>query len=92
MPAPLTILAAEKGFAFADSYALILAFAGLAVFVAIAALSHQHERAFSASVIYLGLGLLAAVVINLADFAWIDPIDDASLIEHLAEFAVIVAL
>ena len=86
------VLAAEKGFSFGDSYALILTFAGIAVFVAIAALSHQHERAFSASVIYLGLGLLAAVVVNLADFAWVDPLKDASLIEHLAEFAIIVAL
>ena len=89
---PLLPIAAEEGFAFADEYAFILAFAGLAVFVGIAALSHQHERAFSASVIYLGLGLLAAVVIGLVGAPWIDPLEDASLIEHLAEFAIIVAL
>jgi sodium/hydrogen antiporter len=62
------------------------------VFVAIAALSHQHERAFSASVIYLGLGLLAALVVGLTDAAWLDPLGDASLLEHMAEVALIVAL
>ncbi|HWT92960.1 MAG TPA: cation:proton antiporter [Solirubrobacteraceae bacterium] len=92
MPVPTPLLAAGKGFTFADPFALTILFVGFAIFVAIAALSHQHERAFSASVIYLGLGLAAALVVNLADADWIHPLDDASLIEHLAEIAVIVAL
>jgi sodium/hydrogen antiporter len=62
------------------------------VFVAIAALSHQHERAFSASVIYLGLGLLAALVVGLTDSAWLEPLEDASLLEHMSEIALVVAL
>ena len=66
-----SLLAAGKGFTFADPYVLILSFAGLAVFVAIMALSHQHERAFSASVIYLALGLAAAAVIGLGGAKWI---------------------
>ena len=86
------LLAAEKGFAAGDAYAIIIAFAGFAVFAAIGALSHQHERAFSASVIYLGLGLLAAVGINAAGVGWLDPEGDASLLEHLTELAIIVAL
>lgn len=85
-------LGADRGFAFADPYAIALAFAGLAVFAAIGALSHQRERAFSASLVYLGFGLVAATMIDLLDVRWIDPFDDAALIEHLAEFAVIVAL
>lgn len=87
-----SVLAAEKGFSFADPFALTIAFVGVAVFVAIAALSHQHERAFSASVIYLGLGLLAAAIVNLAGFSWVDPIEEATVIQHLAEIAVVVAL
>ena len=86
------VLAAEKGFSFADPFALTIAFVGVAVFVAIAALSHQHERAFSASVIYLGLGLVAAAIVNLAGFSWVDPIEEATTIQHLAEIAVVVAL
>ena len=86
------VLAADTGFSFGDPFALTIAFVGLAVFVAIAALSHQHERAFSASVIYLGLGLFAAVIVNLGGFSWVDPIEEASVIEHLAEIAIVVAL
>jgi NhaP-type Na+/H+ or K+/H+ antiporter len=85
-------LAAERGFSFADPYAIALAFAGVGVFAAVGALSHQHERAFSASLIYLGLGVAAATIIDVLGVRWIDPLQDATLIEHLAEFAVIVAL
>jgi NhaP-type Na+/H+ or K+/H+ antiporter len=88
----VTPLGADRGFSFADPYAIALAFAGIAVFAAIGALSHQRERAFSASLVYLGFGLVAATMIDLLDVSWIDPFDDAALIEHLAEFAVIVAL
>ena len=62
------------------------------MFAAIGALSHEHERAFSASIIYLGLGAMAAVVIQLAGVDWIDPLADESLIERLTELAVIIAL
>ncbi len=88
---PLPI-AAERGFSFADPVAVGLMFCGIAVFAAVGALSHQHERAFSASIIYLGLGIGAAIVINVFEIPWLDPIDDAELIERLAELAVIIAL
>lgn len=85
-------LGAEPGFSFADPYAIGLAFAGVAIFAAVGALSHQRERAFSASLIYLALGIVAATMIDLLGVPWIDPLDDAELIERLAEFALIVAL
>ena len=88
----MTVLGADRGFSFADPYAIALVFAGIALFAAIGALSHQHERAFSASLIYLGLGLTGAVIIELLGVQWIAPLRDTSLIEHLTEFAVIVAL
>jgi NhaP-type Na+/H+ or K+/H+ antiporter len=88
----MPVLASAPGFEFGDPYALALAFAGVAVFAAVGALSHQHERAFSASLIYLALGLAAATIVDVLDVRWIDPFADASVIEHLAEFAVIVAL
>src|SRR4051812_12773575 len=55
-------------------------------------MSHEHERAFSASLIYLGLGALAALAIQLLDVKWLDPLGDAKLIEHVAEVALIFAL
>ena len=85
-------LAAERGFSVADPYALGLLFLGIAVFAAVGALSHQNERAFSASVVYLVLGLLAALAIELLDVRWFDPLQDADVIERAGEFAVIVAL
>ena len=85
-------IAAERGFSFADVYAIGLLFCGVAVFAAIGALSHQHERAFSASLIYLGLGLFAAFAIEVLDIDWIEPVGDAELLERLSELAVIIAL
>src|SRR6476646_8706548 len=75
-----------------DLFSLGLLFAGLAVFVAIGALSHQHERAFSASVIYLALGLAGAVALGVLGVRWIDPLSDHVLVERLSELAVVIAL
>lgn len=88
----MLLLGADRGFAFADPYAIAIAFAGVAMFAAVGALSHQRERAFSASLIYLVLGLFAATIIDVLGVRWIDPVEDARAIERLAEFAVIVAL
>jgi sodium/hydrogen antiporter len=60
--------------------------------LAIGALSRQQEHPFSATLVYLLLGLLAAALIGLLDVTWIDPFEDASTVEHLAEVALVVAL
>jgi sodium/hydrogen antiporter len=85
-------VAADTGFSFADPFAVGLLFVGIAVFAAVGALSHQHERAFSASLIYLALGCAAALVIHVSDTGWLDPVGNVSLIDHLTEIAVIMAL
>lgn len=84
--------AAAEGFSFADPYAIGLIVAGVAVIAAIGALSHEGERAFSASLIYLALGAGCAGLIEALGVSWIDPIKDASLVEKLSELAVIIAL
>ena len=38
------------------------------------------------------LGLRRRRVINVAGFDWVDPVEDAALIDHLTEIAVIIAL
>ena len=86
------LVAAERGFSFAEAYPIGLLFGGVAVLAGIGALSHQHERAFSASLIYLGLGSAAAIVIGLAGVGWLDPIEDATLVEKLSELALVIAL
>jgi NhaP-type Na+/H+ or K+/H+ antiporter len=84
--------AADLGFSFADAWAIGMVFLGVAFFVAIAALSHQNDRAFSASMFYLGFGLVGAAGIHVLDLRWIDPLEESSLFEHATELAVIVAL
>ena len=65
---------------------------GVVLFAAVAALSRQHERAFTAAVVYLAFGALASLGLQLLGVDLLDPIEDADLIERLSEFAVIVAL
>jgi NhaP-type Na+/H+ or K+/H+ antiporter len=86
------ILASEPGFDFADPVSLGILFVGIAVFAAIGALSHQHDRAFSAALIYLALGLGAAAVLGALDVSWLDPLRDREFLEHAAEFALVIAL
>ena len=85
-------VAASPGFSFADPWSLGLLFLGLAIFIAVGALSHQGERAFSASLIYLGLGVVAAVAITVLGLEWLDPMEDSTFLEHLTEIAIIIAL
>lgn len=73
-------------------FPLILLFFGVAMLLAIAALSRQQERAFSATLVYLALGILGAALIGLFDLPWLNPFRDPAPIEHLAELALVVAL
>jgi len=87
-----SFLAAEPGFHLGDSYVAALLFVGVAFCVAIGALSHQRDRAFSASALYLLLGAAASVGIGLLDGRRFDPIADALLVERIAEVALVVAV
>ncbi|MGD9572651.1 MAG: cation:proton antiporter [Thermoleophilia bacterium] len=75
-----------------DAWALGLLFVGAAVMAAIVALTHQRTRAFAPAVVYLVLGLLGAAGASLLGFGWLDVMDDALIVERVAELAVIVAL
>ena len=88
----MTLIAAGLGLHLGETFAFGVMFLGVAVFAAVVALSHQRERAFSASLIYLGLGALAAVALNLTGIGWLDPVRNSTLIEHLTEAAVVFAL
>ena len=86
------LIAATRGWDFADLYAIGLVVIGIALFAAVIALSQQRERAFSAAVVYLLMGAGISAGLSAAGFDLLDPIDDAEIIERAAEFAVIVAL
>ena len=84
--------ALDTGFSLGDEFVLGIVAFGIVLFAGIAALSHQQERAFSASIVYLGLGLLAAAALSLLEVAPIDPQGDASFVEHVTELALLIAV
>ncbi len=85
-------LAGDPGFSFGDEFTLALVGFGIVLIAGIGALSHQEERAFSASVIYLALGVVAAGALSLLEVAPLDHVRDATLLEHVTELALIVAV
>lgn len=84
--------AAVPGFGFADIYAIGLVAGGLALLVGVIALSREGDRAFSSAIVYLLMGALFSIGLQALGVDLIEPLQDAKLIEHAAEFAVIVAL
>ncbi len=84
--------AISPGLGAPEDYAVGLLFVGLAVLVAILALSHQRARAYSPSSVYLVLGALAAAGIAALDAPALDLVEDIDVIERLSELTVIVAL
>ena len=85
-------LAVDTGITFGEPFALALVGFAFALWAGIAALSHQSERAFSASIIYLLLGLVAAATLALLGAKPLDPVAEPSLLEHLSEVALIIAV
>lgn len=85
-------LAAAEGFSPGDAYALGIVFAGIALFAAVAALSHQDEWAFTAAIVYLFLGALLSVGLEALGVDLLNPFSQPEVIERLAELAVIIAL
>ena len=88
----MNAFAAELGLSAGDPYFIGLFCVGLALAAAIAALSYQSERAFSAAVIYLGLGLIAAAGLYAFDIEPLSPIADAKLVSKIAELALLIAV
>lgn len=85
-------LALSEGFHAGGLYALGLVGLGLVFAIGVAALSQQHERAFSAAIIYVVLGGLGALALSLLDVEPLDPLVDHDLLERLSELALMVAV
>lgn len=86
------LLAIAPGLSSGGVPAAVFAFAGLAVIAAIFALTHQGDRAFSPSIVHLAIGAALAAAINLVDVPLIALAEDADVVQHATEVAVIVAL
>jgi NhaP-type Na+/H+ or K+/H+ antiporter len=77
---------------FAATPAVVALILGAVVFVAIGALTHEHERAFSSAVIYLIVGLVAAAVISLFGLPWFGLLHDPHVLQRVAEITLVFAL
>ncbi len=86
------VLASEPGFDPGSTEPLLYALGGVALLAAMLALSNQRGRLYSASVVYLCLGVAVAAIVELLGVRWLDPLRDASAIAHASELAVIIAL
>ncbi len=86
------MIALGEGVHFGDHVALGLLFLGLALGVGVLALSHQRERAFSASVFYVLLGGAAALGLSLLDIAPLSPLGNHEVLRRASELALIVAV
>jgi len=88
----LRAAALAPGFDLGGSYTLGVLFVGGVLFIGIAALSHQHDRPYSASVFYLLLGAVASLGLGWLGVARLDPIADAVVLEHVTEVALVIAV
>lgn len=91
MAAPFALAKGE--FAFGDAYMLALVAFGIVLFVAIGALSHAHERPFSAALIYLAVGIVADLLVRGFEVTTpLNPVDHHVFVERASALAMIVAL
>jgi NhaP-type Na+/H+ or K+/H+ antiporter len=80
------------GWGLGSTYELGLMCVGAVVLVGAVAISHQHERAFSASVIYLACGALGAVGLSALGVRPLSPEGNHVLLQRLTELALVVAV
>jgi NhaP-type Na+/H+ or K+/H+ antiporter len=78
---------------FGSSLGLAFLFLGFTLFCGIAALSHAHERAFSSTMIYLGLGAAAGAVVRYGAVGRLaSPLHDHEVVKLITDGALVLAL
>lgn len=85
--------ASHPGFTLGDPVALGFLVLGIALVAGIAALSHADERPFSASIVYLLLGIAAGSVVRATGVGrTLDPITGHVVLERVTQGALAIAL
>jgi NhaP-type Na+/H+ or K+/H+ antiporter len=92
MTASLHTLALAPGWHLGGLYTLALLAAGITIVIGTTAMSRRKEWAFSASVIYVGLGAVIAVALAVLGVPPLDPEHDHTVVERLTELALVVAV
>ncbi|HYF24808.1 MAG TPA: cation:proton antiporter [Baekduia sp.] len=65
---------------------------GAVLVAAVVAVTHQRGRAWSASLLYVAVGLGAAAVLDAMEITWVDPVGSPDAMVRLTEIAVVVAV
>ncbi len=73
MSGVLSVVGVTPGWELGGLYTVALAAVGITVLIGVAAMSHQHERTFSASVFYVALGAVGAIALSRARRASVGP-------------------
>ncbi|HEX8052034.1 MAG TPA: cation:proton antiporter [Thermoleophilaceae bacterium] len=84
--------AISPGWELGDLHTAALLAIGLAIILAAVAISREHERTFSASVLYVAIGAAGALALSLLDVEGLDPEGDHLVMERLSELALIAAV
>lgn len=85
-------VALSTSLSFGTTPAVVALLLGAVVFVAVGALTHEHERAFSSALIYLVVGLAAAAVIDGFGLPWFELLRDPHVLQYVAELTLVFAL
>lgn len=88
-PVPLAL---EPGLHPGSDFALGWVALGAVLVASVTALTHQSGRAWSASLLYVSVGLVAAAVIDALGVRWLDPVSSPDAIVRITELAIVVAL
>ena len=73
-------------------YEVLLLVAGAVILAGAVLLSIQRGRPFSASIVYLSVGVGLGLLLRADGAAWYEPVEDAEFFSRAAEVAVIVSL
>jgi NhaP-type Na+/H+ or K+/H+ antiporter len=92
MTGSLHTLALAPGWHLGGLYTLALLAAGITIVTATTAMSRRKDWAFSASVLYVGLGGVIAIALAVLGVPPLDPEHDHTLVERLTELALVVAV
>ncbi len=93
LPPPAAVITAlAPGWHAGDHYALLLLGVGVAALAGALALTHQGDRAFSASIAYVGLGAVGALGMWALGITPLDPLRDHAVLERVSELALVVAV
>jgi NhaP-type Na+/H+ or K+/H+ antiporter len=91
MPA-LALASLHPGLHLGGAYAAGLAFMGCVLLLGVGVLSRQHALPWSASMVYLGAGVLASLALGAAGVSRLGPVDNHQIFERVCEIALIVAV